>query len=60
MNVDRRSPKITYSVVELDKKEGLLGKNCYQAKFSTVGIAKLSSLRLEEVRINPIWATLFI
>ena len=36
------------SVVELDKKEGLPGKNCYQAKFSTVEIAKLSSLRLKK------------
>ena len=45
-----------YSVVELDKNEGLPGKNCYQAKLSTVGIAKLSSLRLKKVRINPIRA----
>ena len=45
------------SVVEPDKKLGLPGKNCYQAKFSTVEIVKLSSLKLEKVRINPIWAT---
>ena len=37
-------------VVELDR-------NCYQAKFSTIGITKLSSLRLKKVCINPIWAT---
>ena len=43
-----KSPIIYNSVVELDKKEGLPGKNCYQAKFSTVGIAKLSSLRLKK------------